>query len=122
MPKNIYRVQGDEQPGKALHVTIPREIAQRHGIHKHTEVEIRDCQEIDKEGRVVNVMKVVKVGQAGEVVMPKAEPFDPCGKNCPDCPAECRVDIEELRQQANNGDALACLYLGQLGRKQGEKE
>ena len=66
MPKNIYRVQGDEQPGKALHVTIPREIAQRHGIHKHTEVEIRDCDEIDEKGRVVNVMKVVKVGQVGE--------------------------------------------------------
>ena len=114
MPKNIYRVQGDEQPRKALHVTIPKKISQRHGIHKHTEVEIRDCQEIDKEGRVVNVMKVVKVGQAGTKFIVDTSYKKP--------PVLGELEIEALRQKANAGDPMACLYLGQLGRKQGEKE
>ena len=117
MPKNIYRVQGDEQPGKALHVTIPREIALRHGIHKHTEVEIRDCDEIDEKGRVVNVMKVVKVGQAGEAGTKFI--VDTSFKKPP---VLGELEIEALRQKANAGDPMACLYLGQLGRKQGEKE
>lgn len=62
----------------------------------------------------MNVMKVVKVGQTGEAAPESSR------KGTGMSTASGYDNLEELRQQANNGDALACLYLGQLGRKQGE--
>ena len=70
MPKMTYNVQGEGTTGKALHITIPKEICLRQGIQKHTKMEFKDCQEIDDKGTVVNVIKLYKVEQ--DAVVPAA--------------------------------------------------
>lgn len=89
MPKQKYTIMGNEKPKGNVWVTIPKEIRLRQGIRVGDQVEVRDCQEIDEQGKVRNVIKVYKVEQDEEPV----KPFDPCGKECPDEDSEiCNID------------------------------